>query len=124
MTPEQVEQLIRQAREAWMNGDGESFATLFLPDGELIVPGMRWRGQDAIHETVTEFASSHSAVKIEIRRILVAGNSAVVEWYWEDTENKTGQRSRAEDAIVVDFKDGRIERWREYIDAESPEAQR
>ncbi|MGF1512972.1 MAG: hypothetical protein ACFB5Z_04645 [Elainellaceae cyanobacterium] len=44
---------------------------------------------------------------------------AVVEWYWEDTDASTGEISRAEDAIAVDVADGRVRRWREYIDTES-----
>jgi ketosteroid isomerase-like protein len=44
------------------------------------------------------------------------GDQAVVEWQWRDTEDTTGVRHRADDAMVIDFKDGSIVRWREYID--------
>jgi uncharacterized protein (TIGR02246 family) len=124
MTPEQIRAAIRQAGEAWVSGDADRFATLFLPDGEFIVPGYRWQGQQAIHDVMTEFTATHSDVRVDIRRILVEGNSAVVEWVWEETETQTGNRTQAEDAIAVDFDQGQIRRWREYIDAESPKAKR
>ncbi len=70
-----------------------------------------------------EFAATHS-VKIEIQQILIEGDRTVVGWFWEDTEKATGRHQKAEDAIAlgvggaiaVDFKDGKISRWREYID--------
>jgi uncharacterized protein (TIGR02246 family) len=120
MQPEEIHALIQQARDAWVNGDADAFANLFTPDGELIVPGNRWVGPEAIREVAASFAAGASDVKIEIRRILVMGNQAVVEWYWEDTEKASGRRNRADDAIVVDFTGGRIQRWREYIDAQTP----
>jgi ketosteroid isomerase-like protein len=71
---------------------------------------------------LAEFARTHSDIKVEIRRVLVEGNCAVVEWYWEDVETKTGHQTQAEDAIAIDFEQGLIRRWREYIDAKTPKA--
>jgi len=42
-----------------------------------------------------------------------------VEWIWKDVEKNTGSQSQAEDAIIVDFREGQINRWREYIDTQS-----
>lgn len=108
--------LIKQARDAWVARDANAITQLFAPDGELIVPGKRWQGQAEIQQEVSRFAQQSTDVKIEIRRIIVEGNQAVVEWYYEDTEKATGLRHKADDAIIVDFKDGRISRWREYFD--------
>ncbi len=124
VTPEQVTEIIQQAREAWMSGSGEAFASLFTPTGEFVVPGQKWQGQDAIRNVVTEFTSTHSNIVIEIRRLVFdhsfSDNTCVViEWYWEDTQRDTGAKTHAEDAIVVDFEDGKIRRWREYIDVDS-----
>ncbi len=86
MTPEDIRLQIYQARDSWVKGDGKAFADLFVPDGEFIVPGNRWVGQDAIQKTVNEFASGHTGVEIRIQRILTDGNSALVEWNWKDVE--------------------------------------
>jgi len=120
MNKSQIRTIIERAGQSWVEGDGSAFSQLFTTNGEFIVPGKRWQGRSAICDALASFAARHSAVRVEIKRIIVDGNQAVVEWLWEDTEDETGIRHRAEDAIVVDFVDGRISRWREYIDAQSP----
>jgi len=122
MTSEQCRSIIQQAAEAWITGNADSFASLFLPDGEFIVPNNRWVGTEKIRQVAADFATDYE-VKIEIRRIIVEDERAVVEWYWSDTEKATGKCNQAEDAIVVDFRVGKISRWREYIDATSPKCQ-
>ncbi|MEB3180146.1 MAG: SgcJ/EcaC family oxidoreductase [Nostocaceae cyanobacterium] len=119
MTPEEIRAIIQQAAKAWMTGDPDGFAKLFAPDGVFIVPGNRWVGETKIRQVAADFAATHTDVKIEIQQIVIDGNHAVVEWLWSDTETATGLNQKAEDAIVVDFKDGLISRWREYIDTET-----
>jgi uncharacterized protein (TIGR02246 family) len=116
MQPEEIRSTIQQARNAWIEQDAEAFASLFSPDGEFIVPGDRYQGREAIRQVSASFFSAYSVIKIEIKQIIVEGDRAAVEWYWEDRENATGRNNRADDAIVVDFKAGQIVRWREYID--------
>jgi uncharacterized protein (TIGR02246 family) len=122
MKPEDIRRSIVQARDAWVARDANAIAQMFAPDGEIIVPGKRWQGQGEIRAEVARFAQQYSNVKIDIRRIIVEGNQAVVEWHYEDTENATGLRNKADDAIVVDFQDGWIYRWREYFDNQTPES--
>lgn len=119
MKPEDIQRMIQNARNAWMAGDAEAWAALFSTDGEVIVHGNRWVGQDAIRKALADFAAGSSSVKIDIRRIIIDGNQAVVEWYWQD-QDKAGRRNQADDAIVIDFKANRIIRWREYIDNKTP----
>ncbi|MDJ0713909.1 MAG: SgcJ/EcaC family oxidoreductase [Prochloraceae cyanobacterium] len=122
MTPEQIRSLIQQAANAWISGNADAFACLFLPEGEFIVPNNCWVGAAQIRQVTADFVASYE-VKIEIRRIIVERNQAVVEWHWQDKEKATGKSTLADDAIVVDFQFGRISRWREYIDATSPKCQ-
>jgi len=119
MNKSQIRAIIERAGQSWVDGDAGGFAELFTTDGEFIVPGKRWQGRSAIRDALAGFAANHSDVRVEIKRIVVDGNQAVVEWRWEDTQDDTGVRHTADDAIVVDFEDGRISRWREYIDAKS-----
>ncbi|HZY45949.1 MAG TPA: SgcJ/EcaC family oxidoreductase [Anaerolineae bacterium] len=120
MKPETIRPIIQQAAEAWITGNADLFASFFTSDGEFVVPGKIHRGREAIRQVTQSFADRYSDVKIDIRRIIIDGDQCVVEWYWEDTKKETGVRSRADDAIVVDFKNGLICRWREYIDTKSP----
>lgn len=112
--------LINQARDAWVARDAEALAQLFTPNGEVIVPGQRWQGRVKIREEVTRFAHHYSDVRIDIKRIIIADNQASLEWNYEDTEKATNLRNKANDVIVIDFKDGRISRWREYFDTKTP----
>jgi len=120
-SPEQIQAMVRQARDSWVNGDADAFAALFTSDGEVIVPGKQWVGRDAIRKAAADFATYASNVKIDIRQIIIEGDRAAIEWYWEDTEKATGRRNRADDAIIADFVAGKIKRWREYIDSKTPE---
>ena len=120
MSPNKINLIIQQAKNAWINGDATAFSSLFSIDGEFLVPGNRWVGREKIRKIAADFATSSSDVKIEIRRIIIEGNQAVVEWYWENTDNSTGYRNQADDVIVIDFVEGQIYRWREYIDTKTP----
>ena len=120
MSPEDIRIAIAQARDAWIARNAEALAALFAPDGEIILPGQRWQGQERIRQEVTHFAQQYSDVRIEIRQIIVDSDRAVVEWYYEDTENTTDRRNKADDVIVINFKGGQISRWREYFDTETP----
>ena len=121
MESDEIRSIVERARRAWMSGDATGFAMLFAPEGEFITPGRRRWGQPAIVEATAKFADTHSDVRIDVRRIIVEGDQAVVEWRWEDTDNATGAHHQADDAVVVDVKGGQIIRWREYIDSRPPE---
>ncbi|WP_341525942.1 nuclear transport factor 2 family protein [Nostoc sp. UHCC 0302] len=120
MNKENIVSLIEQARTAWITQDVDALIEMFTPDGEFIVPGQKWQGQARIREELTNFSHQYSNVKIDIRRIIIENNQASVEWYYEDIEKATGRRNQADDVIIIDFKDGRISRWREYFDTETP----
>ena len=120
MQPTDIRTVLKQARDAWVARDADALAQLFAPDGELIVPGKRRQGRGQIRAELIRFAQQYSDVQIDIRRIIVEGNHAVIEWSYKDTENATGIHHQADDAIIVDFKDGHISRWREYFDEKTP----
>lgn len=103
-----------------MTGDAEGFATLFTEDGILVVPGDRWIGHSVIREVFTDFSQEHS-VSVQVKKIVIQNQHAAVEWRWRETDKITGLSREADDAIFIDFVNGKIKRWREYIDWLSPE---
>ncbi|MEH2226997.1 nuclear transport factor 2 family protein [Nostoc sp.] len=120
MNQQDIQILIEKAKDAWVAQDVDALAQFFTVDGELIVPSQCWRGQEEIREGLANFKQQYSDVKIDIHRIIIGENQAAVEWYYEDTEKATGLRNKADDVIVVDFKDSQISRWREYFDTQTP----
>ncbi|MCG6134263.1 MAG: nuclear transport factor 2 family protein [Nostoc sp. LLA-1] len=120
MNPQDIRILIEQARDAWVTQDVDAIAQLFTEDGELILPGQRWQGKEKIREELIHFSQQYSDVKIEIHRMIIQGDQAAVEWYYEDTEKATGHRNKADDVIVIDFQDDLISSWREYFDTQTP----
>ncbi|WP_315789946.1 nuclear transport factor 2 family protein [Fischerella sp. JS2] len=115
--------IIHQAKDAWVTLNGDALAQLFTLDGELIVPGHRWQGPAQISKAVSLVAQQSQDIKIDIERMIISGEQAVIEWRYQETEKATNHRKTTEDAIVVDFRDGRIRRWREYFDTETPSSQ-
>jgi uncharacterized protein (TIGR02246 family) len=118
--PATMTALVQRARTAWMKGDAQAFASLFTSKGEFVVPGNRWVGPAAIRQVAADFAANTPQVTITIHRLLVEGSQAAVEWHWEETD-ATGQRHRADDVIMVTCVAGKISRWREYIDTQTPQ---
>ncbi len=115
-SPQEIRAIVERAKNAWVARDADALAQLFTPDAQLIVPGQRWQGQAKIREEVAKFSRLYTDVQITIHRTIVDGNHAAVEWHYEDTEKATGKRSQADDAIVIEVKNGRISYWREYFD--------
>ncbi len=113
-TPE-VQTLVETARQAWLTGDGSAFASLFVDRGEFIAPGQWWVGRHQIHQALEDYAKAYDSVSITIRRVIQENASIVTEWHWQDREKATDKCTQAEDAIVIDLEEGRIRRWREYI---------
>ena len=119
LSPPEIRVIIQQAKETWVGGNAVAFAALFTEDGELIVPGQRWQGRSAIEKEAANFAKQFS-VAIEIQKVIVEDNQAVVAWDWKETPKAGGSPRQTQDAILIEFETGHIRRWREYIDAETP----
>lgn len=123
MSPDEMRAAIEVQIRAWQTGDPELLATGFAPDGEIVVPGKRIRGREALKATVARFASRHRDVQVTLRRIAFGRDSAALDYRWEDTKIETGERYIADDAVWVEFSGGLIRQWREYWDHETPKSQ-
>lgn len=113
---DEVEALVRRQAAAWTAGDAHAAAADFAEDGVLISPGGAWRGPEGVRRGVRAFLDTAAVVRIEVRRVLVDGDEAAVEWVWTERRHADGAVVTMEDAIVVGLRDGRITYWREYFD--------
>lgn len=114
MTPREIRRVIKIAADACTTGDAETFASLFTTEGKILIAGRQIVGKAAIEKATADYLATRQEIQITLDNILVEDNQAVVEWTWEDTKIETGQRSRTNNAIVVQFKAGLICQWREY----------
>lgn len=114
MTPTEIRACIRRAARACIEKDADAFASLFLAEGEIVLSRDRLVGQTAIAQATAAYFTTCEAIAIDIRRILVDGSSAVVEWSWQDCNAGKEECNSTDNAIVIDFQDDAIARWREY----------
>ncbi|HHP7232157.1 MAG TPA: nuclear transport factor 2 family protein [Xenococcaceae cyanobacterium] len=116
MNRQEIETLVRRQARAWEKGDVATIVADFAEDGLLITAGKKSQGKEAIATTVKDYFAQFSEIKIEIKRILVEGDSGAVEWNWRETKRQTNITSYAEDAIIFQLKNQKITYWREYIE--------
>lgn len=74
-----------------------------------------------IKQAAESYFAEYTHTQVIIKRIIAKGNQDAVEWEWTETNKKTGQAPKAEDAIVFELEGGKIKYWREYIDQKSSE---
>ena len=101
-------------------GDAEAFANLFADSGEFLLPGDKFVGPEAIRDVVSGYLEDYTIANIEILNCVIQGDRAAVEWTWEAVEKSSGSESLALDAIFVELQDGKVLRWREYVDTDTP----
>lgn len=106
--------LLKIAIDACETQNGKAFASLFLAQGELILPKHRYVGKAEIEKVTTAYLSACESVDIKVKRIIVESNQAVIEWHWSSVAKDSGQVHQSDNAIVIDFQAGAIARWREY----------
>ena len=109
------EVVIRQA-EAWEDSDAEAIIADFAENASFIVPGSTFSGKEAIKTAAKDYFAQFHQTKVEIIRVIAEGDRGAVEWTWQDENKTTKEKSYAEDAIILELRDGKIIYWREYID--------
>ncbi len=112
-----LQALVQRQANAWETGDISSIVQDFAPNATFKAAGDTFQGIEAIQKTAEDYFNKFTDVKITIKRIIIEGNQAAVEWDWSDHQKKTGEYSEAEDAIIFEVQDdGKIIYWREYIE--------
>lgn len=113
---EQVEALVHRQAAAWISGDAVAAAADFAEDGVLISPMGVWRGPHGVQAAVAAFLEVARVVDVQVRRILVDGDSGGVEWTWTEHRHGDAAPVTMEDAIVFRLRGAGLVYWREYFD--------
>ncbi len=111
--------LVRRQISMWENNcDDVGAANDWCADGELTAPrGVRVAAGD-LADTIRAWHEVLTDLYIELTALFASpdGNWLAVEWSWHCTRRHDMARSITPDAIVVEFRDGKIASWREYFD--------
>ncbi len=116
--------IAREYLEAWNRRDWETFRGLMQPEYSYTGgDGQEQKGPDAGLAIGQMFANAFTDGKIEIRKISVAGDIAVVEFIARGTHDgdlmgiaPTGRRMDLPACTVLEIRDGKIHAEREYMD--------
>lgn len=112
-TPQEI--ILRQA-QAWSDQDAQAIADDFAEDAIFIAAGFKFVGKEQIKKAAQDYFQQFHHTSVEIKRTIIDGDLAAVEWDWRDQNRKTGKSGWAEDAIVFELANGKIIYWREYIE--------
>lgn len=113
---EAVRELVGRQARAWEAADPDAIAADFAPDGELVSPAGRWRGQEAIRSAAQAFFAETCDVAVQVRRLVLDGETGALEWSWSETDRVTGRRRTMEDGVIFVLRGDKIVYWREYFD--------
>jgi ketosteroid isomerase-like protein len=105
--------------QAWLTGNfSPAAAADWHEEGVLTAPGNRIPKPE-LARTIENFHRDYGDLVLTVTNAFCSpdGRRMALEWLWEISRREDGQRSRTEDAIIVDFDaDGLILSWREYFD--------
>ena len=118
---ERIQEMAERQASAWENADADKIIADFAEDSLFVVPGFTFKGKQQIKEEAENYFTEFTETKIQITRVIFRENQGAMEWIWTDKNKKTGETSRAEDAIIFELEDGKIKYWREYIDKQARE---
>ena len=116
MDRQDIEAIIHRQAWAWENGEVETIVSDFDEDSVFIAAGQQFNGKEEIQAAAEDYFRQFTGTKIQIKRIIIEGNSAAVEWSWTDLNRSSKLANFAEDAIIFQVKNHKIVYWREYIE--------
>ena len=119
-----VSDIHRQILDAWNRRDWDTFRSLLHPDYRYIGPeGKELVGTEAGLNLAKMYANAFPDGKIEIKNVFVAGTTAVCEFVARGTHKgdlkgvaPTGKRVEINVCNVMEVRDGKAYREREYMD--------
>ncbi|MGL6338399.1 MAG: nuclear transport factor 2 family protein, partial [Waterburya sp.] len=116
MNQQEIKTIVDRQARAWETEDVETIIADFAENGLFIAAKKQFKGKQAIKTAAENYFSQYTAIKINIKRLIVQGNSGAIEWDWSDRDRQTGVIGNAEDAIIFELENNKIIYWREYID--------
>jgi steroid delta-isomerase-like uncharacterized protein len=122
-----VSDVHRQVLDAWNRRDWDSFRSLLHSDYRYIGPdGKEYIGPDAGVNIGKMYATAFPDGKLEVKNVFASGNNALCEFVARGTHKgdlkgiaPTGKPIEINIANVMEVRDGKVYREREYFDVMS-----
>ena len=122
-----VSDIHRQVLDAWNRRDWDNFRSLLHSEYSYIGPdGKEHIGPDAGLTIAKMYATAFPDGKLEVKNVVSSGNNAVCEFVARGTHKgdlqgiaPTGKRVEIKIANVMELRDGKVYREREYFDVMS-----
>jgi uncharacterized protein (TIGR02246 family) len=116
MTRDEAEELLERRIHAWKLEDIEAIMADYAPSVVHVTPHGEHIGTESMREENERYLAEYTDFDVQLRRIVVEGDVAAIEWTWSDTRRADGLRKSVDDAIVFIVRDEKIAYWREYFD--------
>ncbi|HET9436454.1 MAG TPA: nuclear transport factor 2 family protein [Candidatus Limnocylindrales bacterium] len=109
-------ELLADFARAYDTFDGDLVVSLFTPDAEYHEDpfGSPMVGHNAIRAYWLAAAEEQDQVEFTIERHLVSADTVVAIWHLSYVAREDGGRRRASGVLVLDMRDGKIGRLREW----------
>jgi len=119
-----VSDIHRQILDAWNRRDWETFHTLLHPEYRYIGPdGKELVGPEAGLNLAKMYANAFPDGKLEVKNVVGSGETAVCEFVVRGTHKgdlrgikPTNRRAEINICNVIELRDGKVYREREYMD--------
>lgn len=124
----QAEQTVRDLFATWGDHDLSRIDALFAADGvyEDVPPGISYRGPEEIKGFLKAIWSWAPDIEFHLTSVAVLGDRAVVEWTMTGTQTgpigaipASGNAFSVRGASVLELRDGKVLRNRDYYDLAS-----
>jgi len=115
------EDLVSIVTAAWNSHDPDTVVTAYTEDivYEDVPHGIICHGRAEVRGTAAEFFAADGDVKFEVVNSWVHNGHGVLEWVWRGVDKgefKTGKPFSIRGLSIIEVRDGKISRNRDYYD--------
>lgn len=113
-----MQDTLRSIMEATQAQDNERFLGFLTDDIEYLFhvgsPGVR--GKDGVRRFLAKYRTIAEDVVWRVDRTAESGDCLFIEGYEEYTDKRTGVRTAHPYMGIMEFRDGKIAKWRDYFE--------
>ena len=113
-----MQDTLRSIMAATQAQDNEGFLAHLAEDVDYVFhvgsPGVR--GKDGVRRFLAKYRTIAEDVVWRVDRIAESADCLFIEGYEEYTDKRTGQRIAHPYMGIMEFRDGKVARWRDYFE--------